>query len=410
MIHITDKTACCGCTACVSACPVRCIDLVTDEEGFWYPEVNRSACVGCGRCESVCPFLSARDKAPVLSTYAARTEDEMILSTSSSGGVFAELCKLSFADGGVVYGVAMQDDCRGCVFVRAEEISGTISMRGSKYLQADCKGVYDLVSADLRSGRKVLFVGTPCQANALVSYLGTSREGLTVIDFICHGVPSPKLWAAFVDHLERKHGSRVANVSFRRKEAVIRDNRGRLALDADQEYQPLSLSPYLRMFLRNYCLRPSCYSCRAKRTRYADATIADFWGVKEVVPQMASEMGCSLVIVRTEQALRHLDRMGASITLAEVDYDDAVRWNPSAFESTKRPPERDVFFSDLDRLDFSEIVRKYGSLHGSERLKSVIVDRLNRLGLLGLARHVMGKGPSKSLRYGILIEYESTLK
>ncbi len=57
MITIIDSAACCGCTACVNICPVQCIVMRRDREGFDYPLANPDRCIGCGKCESVCPVL-----------------------------------------------------------------------------------------------------------------------------------------------------------------------------------------------------------------------------------------------------------------------------------------------------------------------------------------------------------------
>ena len=43
---------------------------------------------------------------------------------------------------------------------------------------------------------------------------------------------------------------------------------------------------YMQMFLRDYCLRPSCYECAAKKVKMSDLTIADFWGINDVAPDM----------------------------------------------------------------------------------------------------------------------------
>lgn len=51
-----DRSECCGCTACVFACPVGAISMEDDEEGFLYPVVRASLCIRCGRCMSACVF------------------------------------------------------------------------------------------------------------------------------------------------------------------------------------------------------------------------------------------------------------------------------------------------------------------------------------------------------------------
>ena len=58
MISITNKVDCCGCNACGDICGKHAISFVTDNEGFWYPDVDKEKCVDCGQCEKVCPIIN----------------------------------------------------------------------------------------------------------------------------------------------------------------------------------------------------------------------------------------------------------------------------------------------------------------------------------------------------------------
>lgn len=51
-----DKEECCGCSACYTTCPRKAINMVTDEDGFDYPEIDDNKCVGCQMCLKICPF------------------------------------------------------------------------------------------------------------------------------------------------------------------------------------------------------------------------------------------------------------------------------------------------------------------------------------------------------------------
>lgn len=61
MIQIDDKTKCCGCTACASICPSKCIQMKIDEEGFKYPSMDLAKCIGCNMCEKVCPIVNHKE-------------------------------------------------------------------------------------------------------------------------------------------------------------------------------------------------------------------------------------------------------------------------------------------------------------------------------------------------------------
>ena len=112
MIQITDKTKCCGCTACVSVCPQNCITMQTDDEGFSYPVVNPDLCIGCDACEAVCPCLNRKPNPPQPQAMAVRAKDDILRRFSSSGGVFSLLSTDVLNQGGAVCGAVFGDDFR----------------------------------------------------------------------------------------------------------------------------------------------------------------------------------------------------------------------------------------------------------------------------------------------------------
>ena len=58
MLYFTkEKYDCTGCGACKAVCPVDCITLIYDEEGFLYP-ISDARCIDCGKCERVCPMIN----------------------------------------------------------------------------------------------------------------------------------------------------------------------------------------------------------------------------------------------------------------------------------------------------------------------------------------------------------------
>lgn len=57
MIRIVENVNCMGCYACVAICPIECITMESDYEGFWYPKVAEEKCIKCGKCIGVCPVL-----------------------------------------------------------------------------------------------------------------------------------------------------------------------------------------------------------------------------------------------------------------------------------------------------------------------------------------------------------------
>ena len=90
-------------------------------------------------------------------------------------------------------------------------------MRGSKYIQSKLGDTFKNVKVDLDAQRSVLFSGTSCQVAGLKKYLGKEYENLFCVDIVCHGVPSKKVWDAYLRWQEQKKHSKVANVEFRNK-------------------------------------------------------------------------------------------------------------------------------------------------------------------------------------------------
>lgn len=86
MITITNKKQCSGCSACATACPIQCITMTEDKEGFLYPQVNKELCIKCKKCITVCPVINPFPKRTPQQCHAAyhvKTRE-----VSSSGGIF----------------------------------------------------------------------------------------------------------------------------------------------------------------------------------------------------------------------------------------------------------------------------------------------------------------------------------
>ena len=283
-----------------------------------------------------------------MKTYAAIYKNNEIRENSSSGGIFSALTDRF----DVVYGVAMTDDCYGADVIRVE---GDIApLRGSKYFQAKVGDAFKLVKKDLEEGRKVLFSGTGCQINGLSMFLGKDYSSLFLLDIICHGTPSPKLWKEYALYQEKEHG-KLKSVNFRCKDDSWID----YGMKENQLYISKDTDSFMRMFLRDYCLRPACYECHAKKYRKSDMTIADFWGIENIAPEMNDGRGTSVVITRTEKGQELFDSIKHDLKWKEVSYEEGVRSNPSEHSSVSRPRQRDAFFTDLDKLSFEEMEKKY---------------------------------------------------
>jgi coenzyme F420-reducing hydrogenase beta subunit len=364
---------CCGCAACVNACPRKCISMAADDEGFLYPSVDESSCINCGMCERVCPFLNNGSVSEDPLAFAVRSLNSQVRLHSSSGGVFYHLAEFVLNQHGVVIGVAMDEDCLNARHILVEDPADLYKLRGSKYLQAEPNTLYCDIRVLLENGRFVLFSGTPCQINAMKLFLNKEYSNLYCIDMICHGVPSGLLWRKYLQYISQKIGN-VVQVSFRHKRNGWRDYEISLRGESRKEYHGSKLSdPYLQLFLKNYSLRPSCYACKSKLSKASDLTLADFWSIHKVLPGFDDGYGTSLVLVRTEIGMRLFSDIAGSVKSQQVDYDSAIQGNYVEHESVKRPQERDRLFHDLSIYSFRKICKKYVKIDYNSYLKKRII-------------------------------------
>lgn len=360
MLNIARTSACTGCHACSTVCPVSAICMRTNKEGFLYPSIDDETCISCGKCESVCPVLhppALHEGTP--RAYACRNLNEKIRLQSSSGGVFTLLAERVIADNGVVFGARFTEDFSVIHdwVDTAEELAG---FRGSKYVQSKIGTAYRDCQNILREERTVLFTGTPCQIGGLKTFLGKEYNNLICVDFICHGVPSPALWKKYVTEQETQAASQVVRTAFRRKDCGWKRFSLAFTFENASEYRAtLDKDPYMLLFLRNVCLRPSCYECSFKTlNRASDITLADFWGIQNVMPDMDDDTGTSLVLVHSDVGMKLIAAL-SGLEAREVPAVDSVQSNQSMISSVERPVKRDTFFIDMDSMDFKKLLQKY---------------------------------------------------
>lgn len=363
MIQINSKVQCCGCNACGDICAHGAITFKTDEEGFWYPEVDSSKCVDCELCESVCPMLNKRNANQTEpKVYGAYSNDELIRLDSTSGGVFSELANSFFQDGGFVSGAIYNENHLVSHIVTSNgELLPRI--RSSKYLQSDVSGVYKQIFAALRTGHKVLFCGAPCQVHALKNFVGEKHQkNLTTIDFICRGVNSPKVWLKYVEMLEKRYNSRAIEIKAKDKKWGWHRFSMRVNFEngyeyCEDRYTDLFFVGYLQA--GNFC-RPSCYKCQFKGFPQAsDISLADFWGIENIDQTMDQDKGTSLVLLNTQKGENLFDSIKGKVIYKQFSSDVlAVKQeaNTSLSASVKN---RDAFFYALDKMSFEQVANKF---------------------------------------------------
>lgn len=388
MIEITNKADCCGCEACVQVCPKRCISFVEDAEGFRYPSVNTDLCVNCSLCEKVCPVINQNNKKEPLEVFAAKNKNEQDLLLSSSGGIFLILANRILKEGGVVFG-ARFDEQWNVVHSYSETEEGVRAFMGSKYVQSRIGSSYMEVRDFLLKGRKVLYSGTSCQIAGLKRFLQRDFDNLLTIDMICHGVPSPKVWRRYLTEISQDNKGSIKSISFRDKQINWKNFSFTLHFaetSTDRNQSAFSLThmhkedPYMRLFLRNLILRPSCYKCPAKQGKsWSDLTIADFWGIEKFYPNFDDERGVGLLMVNSEKGRNAIDLAEDAMLMKEVSLSEATECNPSYYYSVGIPDKRDKCFQMINssRKDINTIVYKLFHISIGTRIKRKMINTLH---------------------------------
>lgn len=420
MINIAVKSKCTGCSACVQKCPKQCISLEEDSEGFRYPKVKLSVCIDCGLCEKVCPVLQQDKPRNPEIVYAAKNSNLSTRLASSSGGIFALLAETILRQNGVVFGARFDKEWN-VIHDYTESLNGLSVYLGSKYVQSKIGNTYKQAELFLKEGRKVLFSGTPCQIVGLKKYLRKDYDTLLTVDFVCHGVPSPMIWRDYlnekirplgvdgrnmVSQLSLKDLPVITGISFRDKRYGWKKYgfsvRAKSASKADKNlvsqsvevtdktllYEPHKANLYMKGFLKNLYLRPSCYACPAKCGKSgADYTLADFWGASTYVGDFDDDKGLSAVLVyKNKVNIESLD-----MAFKVVGLNDILSQNPAVIKSSRMKGGRDQFFQHYNREHQIDLINRYSKYTIKENIRYTAIKLFVSLHLAKFIKKIIRK-------------------
>lgn len=379
---MTLGDSCCGCGACAAKCPRQCIAMERDEAGFLRPEISEEGCIGCAACDKVCPVLSCGGHDQADSVLWAQSKETDLLSRSSSGGIFGLLATIVINQGGIVVGAAWDDQCRILRHVCVNQLKQLDSIMRSKYVQSVVSvDVYKDVQRALDLQRLVLFTGTACQIAALKSYLGDKSKSslLLLVDVICHGVPSPKLWQKWLHHRVELQGS-IVDVNFRSKStgwtsySVVYHRDVATSEDVSDLSNLFFNDWYMQAFLQNASLRPSCFSCCFKRACGSDLTLGDYWGIQTEKLSIDSSQGVSAVIINTKRGAAASRKLLPFMNYGDGSFEEVAAGNPALVRSVEPYPDYRAFQNAIATdMPISEMIRNWSfkkSLLG--RVKNVL--------------------------------------
>lgn len=372
-----NKKGCCGCTACMHVCPLKCISMHEDEEGFLYPVIEKEKCIHCHQCEKVCPVRNTDNVHRKTETFVGYNRNEEIRKYSSSGGIFSVIAEWILQQNGVAFGAAFDENFE-VHHIAVETKEELEKLRGSKYVQSRLENVYPEVKQYLEMNRKVLFTGTACQIAGLKKYLGKEYETLFTLDVLCHGVPSPKIWRMYLEEMKRQHNALIEKVEFRNKETGWKNYSMNILFSDMQRYcVHFFEDKFMRMFLDNIDLRPSCYACHFKGfPRRSDMTIGDSWGIEKYMPDMDDDKGTSIILIHSLKGEIMLDAIKKNLIVREAILDEVLPSTADSRRSVEMHPNRKKYVDGINRN------QSFQSLY--EYVEKSLVQKI-----IGFIRHMM---------------------
>lgn len=381
MINIIKKSECSGCYSCVNICPKECISIKRDEEGFGYPTIENDKCINCDLCEKVCPVINTPNNEKIETiAYACRNKNDQVRKSSSSGGVFTLLCEETIKKGGVIFGAAF-DENFDVKHISAETLEECDKLKGSKYVQSKIGNTYKQARELLNAERLVLFSGTQCQIKGLNLFLSKNYSNLITTEIICHGVPSPKIFKLYKENLKSKYNSNIKAIRFRDK--VVGWNKFSYVTEFENNKihsKTLHEDVYMKGFLNDLYLRPSCYECKAKNfSSSSDISLADYWGVEKRHLEFSDDKGTSLVLINTKKGKEVFEKIACNMQVIKTDIEFAIGNNPCIVKPVKYNKNREKFFRVLKEDNLEESITKYIKPPISQKIKWKIKSSFERL-------------------------------
>lgn len=366
---LCNKNECTGCFSCFNACPKGAIEMKEDKCGFIYPVINKEKCINCKLCEKSCPVLNKVELKEPKKCYAGRVKNGQELKKATSGGIATQLSEKFIENNGVVYGASFEKNCI-VSHIRVDNKDELGKLRGSKYVHSYINNTYKMAKKDLLDGKKVLFIGTPCQIAGLRKFLMKEYNNLYTVDLICHGVPSQKF---LQDEVQRiNNNTKIDRVNFRDKKfenftfSIVKNREDIFSEDWLE-------SPYFYLFMTSIIYRENCYNCRyATEKRCSDLTIGDFWGLKEDSKFFSNrEKGVSVMLPCTDKGIELVKSIQNDIEIEERNVKEAVDGNDQLRSPVVKDKKSDEFRNNYDGnlyKTYKKVMKKH---YYKQKLKSI---------------------------------------
>ena len=152
-------------------------------------------------------------------------------------------------------------------------------------------------------------------------------------------------------------------------------------------HETLDVNIFMRGFLKDLYLRPSCHYCPSKNGKSgSDITIADFWGVNRYYPEYDDDKGVGLILVNSEKG----NHIFSSLNIDKIDstFEQAVAGNPAIIRSAHLHKWREKFWKEYSKNGIEAIVPI------CEKLKpgmiKILYGKVRRIAVV-LVKKILGK-------------------
>jgi len=373
---------CIGCQACMEFCPTKAINFSYNDWGEGKVQINTSLCVNCGLCDKICPSLKQNFNKKQENVYAVISNNNR--KTGSSGGVFFELACQFINEGGIVYG-AMFDEKLKLIHKGVDNIKDLIPLCKSKYVHSDMTNIYSEIKENLIKGKKIMFVGTPCQVSAVKNLFSNKYSNqLLLIDFLCHGTGTQKIFDLCLLAEEKKKKGKIINFTFRSKAKkaqhsfsykLIRNNKFKQISGYAFEF------PYYNAFLKYNIFNDYCYSCKyATNTRVGDITLGDFWGIQNYNKKLKDFNGVSMISLNNNIGVESFDKIKNKCNTYKYPLEYATKHNQSFNKPEKYPIKKSEYLNSIKNKDTESLINLLSCQNlKKEYLYAIIPDCIKKI-------------------------------
>ena len=330
---------CCGCRACQMSCPVDAISMGVHEDGFRYPYIDEKKCISCYQCTKACPSdKENRGKKTEDNIFFGYHKDSDTYLNSSSGGAFTAICQAFCGENDYVIFGAQYDKDLNVVYGYTNDIRKIGKFRKSKYVESNTNNMFPFVKKFLTEGKRVVFSGLPCHVAALHSSLGADYPNLLLVEIMCRGVISNKVYRSWLKYIELKYHSKVRSIDMRTNDtSYALPYQTRITLMNNKILENNDAQIYYQLYRTTQYYRKSCYTCKyqdKEAKSNADITIGDC-NVKHGITNKRA----SLIILQDSNKI-DINKLKEYIDFRKVSFSQAIKMNidlkPREYDATIR--------------------------------------------------------------------------